>query len=123
MGLRSFSVRTTPGEVSDLRLLTGLTVKSIRNTWIGFDVSLTAATQGPFSWWAVMAQTPSLPGNWSGRTVDPAFHSGAVRAYYRGIKGVQGNELLEIYLLKDFLPGYFWIFPLPDGAANVGFGC
>ncbi len=46
---------------------------------------------------------------------------GAVRQYYRNIGGCTGNEL-EIFFLKDFLPGYFWIFPLKNGEANVGFG-
>lgn len=56
------------------------------------------------------------------RTVDPDFHSGAVRAYYRNVEGTTGSELLEIHLIKGYLPGYFWIFPLPDGRSNVGFG-
>jgi flavin-dependent dehydrogenase len=27
-----------------------------------------------------------------------------------------------LHFLKDTLPGYFWIFPLPNGEANVGLG-
>ncbi|MFM7216766.1 MAG: geranylgeranyl reductase family protein [Bacteroidota bacterium] len=56
------------------------------------------------------------------RTVDPDFHSGAVRAYFQGVEGIRGSDLLEIHLIKGRLPGYFWIFPLPDGRCNVGFG-
>ncbi len=56
-----------------------------------------------------------------GRKVDEAFYSGAVRAYYRNIDGIQPN-IIEIHLAKDFLPGYFWIFPIQDGVSNVGFG-
>jgi geranylgeranyl reductase family protein len=52
---------------------------------------------------------------------DPLHHSGAVRAYYENVKGLQGN-LLEVYFVKGYLPGYFWIFPLPNNRANVGFG-
>jgi geranylgeranyl reductase family protein len=58
----------------------------------------------------------------TGRSVDPDHHSGAVRAYYAGIRGIAGSELLEIFLVNGFLPGYCWIFPLPNGMANVGFG-
>jgi len=53
--------------------------------------------------------------------LDPMHHSGAVRAYYENISDTSEN-MMEIHFLKDFLPGYFWIFPLPDGMANVGFG-
>ncbi|MDP3929984.1 MAG: geranylgeranyl reductase family protein [Bacteroidota bacterium] len=53
--------------------------------------------------------------------VDRKHYSGAVRQYYEGVSGLSGNAL-EVYFLKDFLPGYFWIFPLPNNQANVGFG-
>lgn len=53
--------------------------------------------------------------------LDPLHHSGAVRAYYKDIQGVDPG-LMEIHFLKDYLPGYFWIFPLTGGIANVGFG-
>lgn len=53
--------------------------------------------------------------------LDRKHHVGAVRQYYRNIGGCAGDEL-EIFFLKDFLPGYFWIFPLKNGEANVGFG-
>lgn len=29
---------------------------------------------------------------------------------------------MEIHLLKGYMPGYFWIFPLPDNTYNTGFG-
>jgi len=53
--------------------------------------------------------------------VDKKHYSGAVRQYYRNVKGLEGNAL-EVYFLKGFLPGYFWIFPLSNNEANVGFG-
>ncbi|MBW7846042.1 MAG: geranylgeranyl reductase family protein [Bacteroidia bacterium] len=53
--------------------------------------------------------------------VDRKHYSGAVRQYYRNVKGLSGKAL-EVYFLKGFLPGYFWIFPLSDNEANVGFG-
>lgn len=51
----------------------------------------------------------------------PMHHSGAVRAYYKNIAGAEPG-MMEIHFLKDFLPGYFWIFPLNNQMANVGFG-
>lgn len=45
----------------------------------------------------------------------------AVRAYYQNVSGLEHN-MLEIHLLKNYMPGYFWIFPLKNNTANVGFG-
>lgn len=44
----------------------------------------------------------------------------ALRAYYRNVEGM--NDKIELHLLKDLIPGYFWIFPLPNKEANVGLG-
>ncbi len=54
--------------------------------------------------------------------VDLSHYSGAVRAYYTNIKGIYDKEMIEIHLLKKYLPGYFWLFPLDENSANVGFG-
>lgn len=32
----------------------------------------------------------------------------------------QEEHLIEFYFTEPFFPGYFWIFPLPDGLANTG---
>jgi len=53
--------------------------------------------------------------------IDPLHHGGAVRQYWRGIRELQADRT-EIFVQKAFLPGYFWLFPLPEGRANVGFG-
>ena len=52
--------------------------------------------------------------------VDPRHSCIALRAYYEGITGMK--ELLEIHFVEEVLPGYFWIFPLENGLANVGVG-
>jgi geranylgeranyl reductase family protein len=49
-------------------------------------------------------------------------YSAAVRAYYRNVKGMHAQNFIELHFLKGILPGYFWIFPLPNGDANVGVG-
>ncbi len=58
----------------------------------------------------------------AGLEKDPAHHAGAVRAYFRGVKGLDRENFIELHFLKDLIPGYFWIFPLPNGEANVGLG-
>jgi menaquinone-9 beta-reductase len=48
----------------------------------------------------------------------------AVRTYYRSPRSM--DDYLESYLElragDDLLPGYGWIFPVPDGTVNVGLG-
>ena len=53
--------------------------------------------------------------------IDRAHYGAAVRTYYTGVTGVV-PERAEIFVLPQFNPGYFWLFPLPGGAVNVGFG-
>ncbi len=55
-------------------------------------------------------------------TVSPKHNAAAVRAYYKNVSGNHPDNFIELHFLKDYLPGYFWIFPLPNGEANVGFG-
>ncbi len=44
----------------------------------------------------------------------------ALRAYYKNVKGL--TDRIEIHMIKELIPGYFWIFPLPNNEANVGLG-
>ncbi|MDP2666805.1 MAG: geranylgeranyl reductase family protein [Candidatus Diapherotrites archaeon] len=44
----------------------------------------------------------------------------ATRVYYKGVAGLTPN--IEIHFVDSVMPGYFWIFPLEDGKANVGLG-
>ncbi len=45
-----------------------------------------------------------------------------LRAYYSGVTSASNDPYFELHFLKETLPGYFWIFPLPNGQANVGIG-
>ncbi|MGZ3863044.1 MAG: NAD(P)/FAD-dependent oxidoreductase [Bacteroidia bacterium] len=53
--------------------------------------------------------------------IDLNHNSGAVRAYYKNVSGMEPLTF-ELHFLQDILPGYFWIFPLPDNQCNVGIG-
>ncbi len=44
--------------------------------------------------------------------------SHAFRQYFSGVDEPRLHVLFE----RDLLPGYAWVFPLPGGRANVGFG-
>lgn len=55
-------------------------------------------------------------------TLDPSHFCAGLRAYYKNVKGLSKNGYIELHFVKKSLPGYFWIFPLPNGDANVGIG-
>ena len=57
----------------------------------------------------------------SNHTTDKTSAVG-LRAYYEGVTGMHGENFIELHFLPEVLPGYFWIFPLPNGMANVGVG-
>lgn len=56
------------------------------------------------------------------RKIVRTAHCAALRCYYRGVTGMPEKPLLEVYYPKGMPNSYFWIFPLPNGEANVGFG-
>lgn len=58
----------------------------------------------------------------AGLNKDDTHYAAGVRAYYANVKGFSSGNFIELHFLKELLPGYFWIFPLPDGHANVGLG-
>lgn len=53
---------------------------------------------------------------------DDKHYCGGIRAYYDNVSGLHPENYLELHFMKELLPGYFWIFPLPGGGANVGMG-
>ena len=58
----------------------------------------------------------------AGLQMEPRHHAAGVRAYYTGVEGLDAQGFIELIFLKELLPGYLWIFPLPNGRANVGLG-
>lgn len=56
------------------------------------------------------------------RSIDRNNYAGAVRQYWSGIQGIHPGNLMEVYFPKSLPLSYLWIFPLPDGKANVGYG-
>lgn len=58
----------------------------------------------------------------AGHKKDNAHYAAALRAYYTGVTGFHEDNYIELHFLPELNPGYFWIFPLPDGRANVGLG-
>ncbi|TPE45128.1 NAD(P)/FAD-dependent oxidoreductase [Pontibacter mangrovi] len=58
----------------------------------------------------------------AGLEQEAEHYCAGLRAYYKGVAGMDADNFIELHFFKDFLPGYFWIFPLPNGEANVGVG-
>jgi menaquinone-9 beta-reductase len=58
----------------------------------------------------------------AGLPMELRHHAAGVRAYYTGVKDLDPQGFIELLFLKDLLPGYLWVFPLPGGRANVGLG-
>ena len=58
----------------------------------------------------------------AGIPLEPRHHCAGVRAYYRGVTGLDPDGFIELVFPKDLLPGYLWVFPLAGGRANVGLG-
>ncbi|SDE20902.1 NAD(P)/FAD-dependent oxidoreductase [Niabella drilacis] len=58
----------------------------------------------------------------AGIQMEPAHYIAGLRAYYKNVEGMHPENFIELHFLKSLLPGYFWIFPLPNGQANVGVG-
>lgn len=53
---------------------------------------------------------------------EPTHNCFGLRAYYKNVQGLDKQNFIELHFLREALPGYFWIFPLPNGEANVGIG-
>jgi geranylgeranyl reductase family protein len=54
--------------------------------------------------------------------MEPQHYCAGIRTYYQGVKNLDPENFIELIFLKEFLPGYLWIFPLPNNQANVGVG-
>jgi geranylgeranyl reductase family protein len=52
----------------------------------------------------------------------PKAYAVGLRAYYTGVTGLHEENFIELHFLPEVLPGYLWIFPLPNGVVNVGVG-
>ena len=96
--------------VTDLIIEDGQ-VKGVKGPSGEYHAKIVLAADGANS---VMAQKFGINKN------PPEHFIVGTRQYYSGVTGM--TDRIEIHLVKSLLPGYFWIFPLEDGKANVGLG-
>ena len=60
--------------------------------------------------------------NLSNNKLDKRFFSAGLRVYYSNVSGFNADNYIELHFLNEILPGYLWLFPLPNNQANVGIG-
>jgi len=51
---------------------------------------------------------------------DPDHWVVALRCYYKNVGGL--TDQIELHYVDEVIPGYFWIFPIEEGYANIGIG-
>lgn len=56
------------------------------------------------------------------RRIDRRHYAGTLRQYWRGVANLHPKNLIEVYFPPGLPMSYFYIFPLPDNEANVGYG-
>jgi geranylgeranyl reductase family protein len=54
--------------------------------------------------------------------LDESHYCAGLRSYYKGVTGFHERNHVEIHFVDEAIPGYFWIFPMANGMANVGVG-
>ncbi|MCH2082710.1 MAG: geranylgeranyl reductase family protein [Saprospiraceae bacterium] len=91
----------------------GYHISTKGNNVLEVDSKLLIAANGAYS---------SFSRKQAGLEKDPKHYAAAVRAYYKNVKGLSADNFIELHFIKAITPGYFWIFPLPNGEANVGLG-
>lgn len=57
----------------------------------------------------------------AGYRVNKDYYGGSVRAYYNKLESID-SKVNEVYIHRQVVPGYFWLFPLSGTQANVGLG-
>lgn len=56
------------------------------------------------------------------RTINRKHYAAALRQYWKNVEGINKKNLIEIYFPEKYPFAYFWIFPLSNNEANIGFG-
>ncbi|MEY3050921.1 MAG: hypothetical protein RLY31_706 [Bacteroidota bacterium] len=108
----------------DIRFLEGVEINGYQRTETGYRMTRADGGTDLHCRLLVVANGAhsAFSRHHAGLSKDERHHAGAVRAYYRNVKGLHPDGFIELHFLKDITPGYLWIFPLPGGHTNVGLG-
>lgn len=55
------------------------------------------------------------------RKIDRMHYAGGLRQYWKGVRGMNNANHLELFFSKKFPLAYFWIFPHLNDETNVGY--
>ncbi len=58
----------------------------------------------------------------AGQKIQPQHLFAGLRVYYKNISEMHPQNFIELHFIPEAIPGYLWIFPLPNNQANVGIG-
>jgi hypothetical protein len=103
-------------EVNDIVKVDGGYKISCKNSTSNFELPISKLVIGAEGDRSVVAK------KLAGIKKENDHYCAGIRAYYDGVEGMHPNNFIELHFLEDMLPGYFWIFPLPNGQANIGAG-
>ncbi len=103
-------------EVSDIVKVDGGYKISCKNSTSNFELPISKLVIGAEGDRSVVAK------KLAGIKKENDHYCAGIRAYYDGVEGMHSQNFIELHFLEDMLPGYFWIFPLPNGQANIGAG-
>lgn len=109
---------------SDIDFKEGISVESIEKQQNRFLLKDETGNLEVFTRLLIVANgaQSAFSRKYAGIEKEPTHYAGAVRAYFKNVRNFHPHGFIELHFLKDYIPGYFWAFPLPNGEANVGLG-
>ncbi|MFN3595819.1 MAG: NAD(P)/FAD-dependent oxidoreductase [Rubricoccaceae bacterium] len=95
----------------------GAAVRGLRVRRGGEETDVRAAlTVGADGAYSAVARALGIP------QLDERHYCAGLRWYWEGVQGFGEGNYIEIHFVDEAIPGYFWIFPMAGGRANVGLG-
>lgn len=112
------------GRRENIRFYSGIAIDTYKKTDGGYQISNKAGDFQVAAKLLIVANGAHsrFSRHHAGLEKDNRHHAGAIRAYFKGVKNMARDNFIELHFIKSITPGYFWIFPLPNGQANVGLG-
>lgn len=102
----------------------GINIEEINKTLEGFELSDKSGHFKVSTRMLLIANgaNSAFTKKYAGIVKEPKHYAGAVRAYYENVTIESNKNLIELHFIDEIVPGYFWIFPLPNNQSNVGLG-
>ncbi len=94
-------------------VVTGVSVTGPGEEKAAFDAPITIGADGAYS---VVVRELGID------QLHEKHYVAGIRAYYENVTGFHEQNYIELHFVDEVLPGYFWIFPMANGRANVGMG-